>query len=51
MMLGYGLADIADHYGKTRQNYEILFRRAVKKIVRRNNADWEAWSGGRFDDD
>lgn len=50
-MKGYGLADIADHYGKTRQIFEILFKRAVKKIVRRNNADWENWSGGRLDDD
>lgn len=50
-MRGYALADIADHYGKTRQNFEILFRRAVKKIVKRNNADWEECTGGRLDDD
>lgn len=51
MMYGYSIVDIADHFGKTRQLYEILFKRAVKKIVRRNNADWEEWSGGRIDDD
>ena len=51
MMEGYTIADIADHYGKTWQNYEILFRRAVKKIVKRNNADWEECKGARLDDD
>lgn len=40
MMQGYSLADIAEHYGRTRQNFDILFRRAVKKIVQRNNDDW-----------
>ena len=42
VMKGYSLADIADHYGKTRQSFEILMKRAVKKIVRRNNQDWDA---------
>ena len=50
MMEGYALADIADHFGKTRQNLDILFRRAVRKIVKRNNADWEEVTGGRIDD-
>ena len=40
LMKGYILSDIAEHYGKSRQNFEILFRRAVKKIVKRNNDDW-----------
>lgn len=50
LMKGYILADIADHYGKSIQNFDILFRRAVKKIVRQNNADWEACTGARLDD-
>ena len=44
-------ADIADHFGKTRQTYESLFNRAVKKIVARNNVEWEEWTGGRLNDD
>lgn len=51
LMYGYSIPDIADHFGKTRQLYEIMFKRAVKKIVKRNNADWESWTGGRLDDD
>ena len=51
MMQGYTLADIAYHFGKTRGTYDTLFKRAVKKIVKRNNADWEEWTGGRIDDD
>lgn len=50
LMRGYMLQDIADHYGKSRQNFDILFRRAVKKIVKLNNADWEECTGGRIDD-
>lgn len=50
MMKGYILSDIAEHYGKARQTFEILFKRAVKKIVKRNNADWEACTGARLDD-
>ena len=50
LMKGYMLQDIADHYGKSRQNFDILFRRAVKKIVKLNNADWEECTGGRIDD-
>lgn len=50
LMQGYALADIAEHFGKTRQNFEILLKRAVKKIVRVNNADWEEVTGGRLDD-
>lgn len=51
MMQGYALTDIAEHFGKTRQSFEILFKRAVKKIVKRNNADWEECTGARLDDD
>lgn len=50
LMKGYALADIADHYGKSRQNFDILLKRAVKKIVKQNNADWEETTGGRLDD-
>lgn len=51
LMKGYSLPDIADHFKKTRQQFEVLFKRAVKKIVKTNNTDWEKWSGGRIDDD
>ncbi len=51
LMKGYSLPDIAYHFGKTRQVFEILFKRAVKKIVKRNNKDWEEFTGGRIDDD
>lgn len=48
LMQGYTLFDIAEKYGKTRQNFEILLKRAVKKVVRRNNLDWEEWREARF---
>ena len=51
LMKGYALPDIAFHFGKTRQTFEVIFKRAVRKIVKRNNADWEEWTGGRIDDD
>lgn len=41
VMKGYALSDIAENFGKTRQTLEIFFARAVKKIVKQNNADWE----------
>ena len=50
LMNGYTLTDIAEHYQKSRQNFEILLNRAVRKIVKRNNADWEEYTGGRLDD-
>ena len=50
MMLGYSLPDIAEHYGKTRQTFEILFKRAVKKIVKRNDLDWGECHGEGKDD-
>jgi len=51
LMKGYTLPDIAFHFGKAKQTFEVLFKRAVRKIVKRNNADWEEWTGGRIDDD
>ena len=44
------IADIAEKYQKSRQCFEILLKRAVKKIVKQNNADWEGYTGGRIDD-
>ena len=41
LMKGYMLTDIADHFQKSMQSFDILMKRAVKKIVRQNNADWE----------
>lgn len=49
-MKGYSLSDIAEHYGKTRQTLEIFFARAVKKIVKQNNADWEKTHHAVLDD-
>ena len=40
LMLGYMVADIADHLGKTRQTIETLLKRAVAKICTRNNELW-----------
>lgn len=51
LMKGYSLPDIADHFKKTRQTCEMLFKRAVKKIVKRNEMDWEEHTGARLDDD
>lgn len=51
VMRGYTIVDIAEHYGKTRQSFETLFKRAVKKVVRANNREWEECTGGRIDDD
>lgn len=51
LMKGYALSDIGEHYGKSAQNFDILMRRAVKKIVKRNNTDWEECTGARLDDD
>lgn len=39
-MRGYSIADIAARANKTRQSYEVLFRRAVRKICRRNDQAW-----------
>lgn len=51
LMKGYSLPDIAYHFGKTRGTCDTLFKRAIKKIVKRNDKDWEEWTGGRIDDD
>ena len=51
LMKGYIMSDIAEHFGKTRQTFEVIFKRAVRKIVRANNAEWESYTGGRIDDD
>lgn len=45
VMKGYVLSDIAEHYGKSRQNFEILFKRAIKKIAKRNTEDWNEMYG------
>ena len=50
LMKGYLLTDIAEHYGQARQSFETLMKRAVKKIVKQNNANWESHTGGRLDD-
>ena len=50
LMKGYLLRDIAENYGQAYQTFEVLMKRAVKKIVKRNNADWEEHTGGRLDD-
>ena len=50
LMKGYIISDIADHYGKARQTFEILEKRAIKKIVKQNNANWEETTGARLDD-
>lgn len=50
LMKGYIISDIADHYGKARQTFETLEKRAIKKIVKQNNANWEETTGARLDD-
>lgn len=40
LMYGYTSADIADRLGVTRQTIDVMFKRAVKKIVEENNAKW-----------
>lgn len=51
VMYGYSIRDIADNFGKSRQLYEILLKRAIKKIVKANNVEWEEYTGGRLDDE
>lgn len=51
VMYGYSIRDIADNFGKSRQLYEILLKRAVKKIVKENNREWEECTGGVLDDE
>lgn len=40
LMRGYTEADIAQMYGKSRESVVMMFSRAVKKMVEKNNADW-----------
>lgn len=35
MMLGYTLADMADQFGKTRQSFDVYFKRAVQKDLQK----------------
>lgn len=41
LMCGWTEMDIAQQAGCTRERIVMLFRRAVKKIVQKNNEDWE----------
>lgn len=41
MMYGYTSADIAHRLGVVRQTVDMFFKRAVAKIVRRNNELWD----------
>lgn len=40
LMYGYTSADIADRLGVARQTVDVMFKRAVRKIVESNNAHW-----------
>lgn len=40
LMYGYTPTDIGDRYAVTRQSVEVFLKRAVRKIVRRNNEHW-----------
>ena len=40
LMYGYTPSDIGDRYAVTRQSVEVFLKRAVRKIVRRNNEHW-----------
>lgn len=41
LMLGYSAADIGERLGKTRQTIDVHFKRAVEKICKKNNENWE----------
>lgn len=41
LMYGYTSADIAERFAVTRQTVDVIFRRAVKKIVEENNRIWD----------
>ena len=48
-MQGYGLSDIADYLGHSRQATDILFDRAIDKMVAYNNQRWnECYSDRPF---
>lgn len=40
LMYGYTSQDIADRLAITRQSVDIMFKRAVKKIVEENSRRW-----------
>ena len=42
LMYGYTSQDIADRLSVTRQTVDVMFKRAVKKIVEENNRRWNA---------
>ena len=44
LMRGWSEKDIAEQAGCSREGVVMLFRRAVKKIVRQNNADWKRYA-------
>lgn len=41
LMYGYTSADIAQKLAVTRQTVDVIFRRAVKKIVEKNDQTWD----------
>lgn len=46
LMYGHTSADIAERIGVTRQTVDVMFKRAVKKIVDENNRIWDKTYGG-----
>ena len=42
LMYGYNSQDIADSLAVARQTIDVIFKRAVKKIVEENNRRWRA---------
>ena len=40
LMHGYGLSDIADYLGHTRQSAGVMLDRAIEKMVAYNNQRW-----------
>lgn len=40
LMYGYTSSDIANRLGITRQTVDVIFKRAVKKIVEANDKHW-----------
>lgn len=40
LMYGYTSADIADRIGVARQTVDVIFKRAVRKIVEANGKHW-----------
>ena len=41
LMQGWTEVDIAEQAGCSRESIVMLFKRAVKKLVQKNNLDWE----------